>query len=222
MYRTTASHLQRVLTTDNMKALTFNCWSSSAEGAAQCSHSVGHPRGLRLRPHVRSNFLLRCRRKPLTQVHRPGGTRLSVTAGALPMIDLTMLPSLPDLGELLIHLNYNECYQIQCACIFTFVVFLGDLSQHTWPAGVLWDTCVHDGVLAATTAASFNIFLLCGFVGWLLHTGRIPNETAPVLSKVCSQLYSGPVVVHMQIEEQPVICILCLMAQHALPDGMAP
>ena len=26
--------------------------------------------------------------------------------------------------------------------------------------------------------------LLCGFVGWLLHSRRIPNETATVLSKV--------------------------------------
>ena len=89
-----------------MKAFTFNCGPSSAEGAAQCSHSVGHPRGLRLRPYVCSNFLLRCRRKPLFQVDRPGGTRSSVTAGALPMIDLTMLHSLPDLGEHFIHLNF--------------------------------------------------------------------------------------------------------------------
>ncbi|CAL8465949.1 g5485 [Coccomyxa elongata] len=56
-------------------------------------------------------------------------------------------------------------------------------------SGVLWDSCVHDGVLAATTAASFNIFMLCGFVGWLLHTGRIPNETAPVLSKVAFNVF---------------------------------
>ena len=34
--------------------------------------------------------------------------------------------------------------------------------------------------------ASFQLFLLCGFVGWLLHSGRIPDETAPVLSKACA------------------------------------
>ena len=43
---------------------------------------------------------------------------------------------------------------------------------------------MHDGVLAATMGASFKLFLLCGLVGWLLHTRRIPDQTATVLSKV--------------------------------------
>ncbi len=50
----------------------------------------------------------------------------------------------------------------------------------------MWETCIHDGVLAATMGASFKLFLLCGFVGWLLHRGRIPSDTATVLSKVRS------------------------------------
>ena len=40
------------------------------------------------------------------------------------------------------------------------------------------------GVLAATIGASFKLFMLCGFVGWLLHSGRIPQESATVLSQV--------------------------------------
>ncbi len=43
-----------------------------------------------------------------------------------------------------------------------------------------------DNVFALVMGASLQLFLLCGFVGWLLHSGRIPNDTAPVLSKVQS------------------------------------
>lgn len=39
-------------------------------------------------------------------------------------------------------------------------------------------------VLAATTNASFKLFLICAVVGWLLKSGRIPNSTATVMSKV--------------------------------------
>ena len=42
------------------------------------------------------------------------------------------------------------------------------------------------GVFPVILGASFQLFLLCGFVGWLLHSGRIPDETAPVLSKACA------------------------------------
>ena len=42
---------------------------------------------------------------------------------------------------------------------------------------------MHDGVLAATVSASFKLFLMCGFTGWLLQSGRIPQESATVLSK---------------------------------------
>ncbi len=42
-------------------------------------------------------------------------------------------------------------------------------------------------VLAATTNASFKLFLICAVVGWLLKTGRIPNSTATVMSKVRRQ-----------------------------------
>ena len=52
------------------------------------------------------------------------------------------------------------------------------------PPGELWDACVDRGVLAATIGASFKLFMLCGFVGWLLHSGRIPQESATVLSQV--------------------------------------
>ncbi|KAK9839222.1 hypothetical protein WJX81_002161 [Elliptochloris bilobata] len=41
-----------------------------------------------------------------------------------------------------------------------------------------------NGVFPVIVGAAFQLFLLCGFVGWLLHSGRIPDETAPVLSKV--------------------------------------
>ena len=42
---------------------------------------------------------------------------------------------------------------------------------------------MHNGVLAATVSASFKLFLMCGFTGWLLQSGRIPQESATVLSK---------------------------------------
>ena len=44
--------------------------------------------------------------------------------------------------------------------------------------------CIDPVVLAATTNASFKLFLICAVVGWLLKTGRIPNSTATVMSKV--------------------------------------
>lgn len=43
---------------------------------------------------------------------------------------------------------------------------------------------IDPAVLAATTNASFKLFLICAVVGWLLKTGRIPNSTATVMSKV--------------------------------------
>ncbi|PRW21016.1 auxin efflux carrier family [Chlorella sorokiniana] len=43
-------------------------------------------------------------------------------------------------------------------------------------------------VLAATTNASFKLFLICAVVGWLLKTGRIPNSTATVMSKISFEL----------------------------------
>jgi len=45
-----------------------------------------------------------------------------------------------------------------------------------------------DNVFVICLGASLQLFLLCGFVGWLLHSGRIPNDTAPVLSKVQSPI----------------------------------
>ena len=51
-------------------------------------------------------------------------------------------------------------------------------------AGTALESCINDGVLSATTSASFKLFLVCGFTGWLLQTGRIPQDTATVLSKV--------------------------------------
>ena len=53
-----------------------------------------------------------------------------------------------------------------------------------WRAGAAWGACLDNQVvLAATCAASLKLVLICTGVGWLLRTGRIPNDTAPVLSK---------------------------------------
>ncbi len=53
-----------------------------------------------------------------------------------------------------------------------------------WRAGAAWGACLDSQVvLAATCAASLKLVLICTGVGWLLRTGRIPNDTAPVLSK---------------------------------------
>ena len=41
-----------------------------------------------------------------------------------------------------------------------------------------------NGVLEATAGTTFKLFLVCGFIGWLLGTGRLSEDTAPVLSKV--------------------------------------
>lgn len=57
-------------------------------------------------------------------------------------------------------------------------------------AGAALESCIHDGVLTATISASFKLFLMCGFTGWLLQSGRIPSESATVLSKVISQIAS--------------------------------
>lgn len=43
---------------------------------------------------------------------------------------------------------------------------------------------IDPAVLGATVNASGKLFLICAAVGWLLRTGRIPNSTATVLSKV--------------------------------------
>ena len=51
-------------------------------------------------------------------------------------------------------------------------------------AGNTMKECWSNGVLTATTGTTFKLFLVCGFVGWLLSTGRLSDETAPVLSKV--------------------------------------
>ena len=52
-------------------------------------------------------------------------------------------------------------------------------------AGAAWAACLDNQVvLAATCAASLKLVLICTGVGWLLRSGRIPNDTAPVLSKV--------------------------------------
>ena len=64
--------------------------------------------------------------------------------------------------------------------------------------GSALESCVHDGVLAATVSASFKLFLMCGFTGWLLQSGRIPQESATVLSKVSA----GP-------QLQGICCLRC-------------
>ena len=51
-------------------------------------------------------------------------------------------------------------------------------------AGNTMKECWSNGVLTATTGTTFKLFLVCGFIGWLLSTGRLSDETAPVLSKV--------------------------------------
>lgn len=108
MSRITAYYPQHFLKADRMEASRISRWALRAEGAAHCCHSVGHARTLQLRSCRRSSSLLRCRRKSLLQLHRSGGTRLCVTAGALPRIDLTMLPRLPDLGEGWIQLDFHD------------------------------------------------------------------------------------------------------------------
>lgn len=44
---------------------------------------------------------------------------------------------------------------------------------------------IDPGVLAATMAASGKLLIICGAVGYLLRSGRIPNSTATVMSQVC-------------------------------------
>lgn len=44
------------------------------------------------------------------------------------------------------------------------------------------------GVLGATINASAKLFLICAAVGWLLRSGRIPNSTSTVLSKVSFEI----------------------------------
>lgn len=56
------------------------------------------------------------------RIHRPGVTRLGVTAGALPRIDLTMLPRLPDLGEELIPLSFHDYATMYSVHSFLFSV----------------------------------------------------------------------------------------------------
>ena len=50
--------------------------------------------------------------------------------------------------------------------------------------GTALESCIHDGIFTATISASFKLFLMCGFTGWLLQSGRIPPDSATVLSKV--------------------------------------
>ena len=73
-------------------------------------------------------------------------------------------------------------------CLWTcYVYWKACCNKNTTPflfPGELWDACVDRSVLAATIGASFKLFMLCGFVGWLLHSGRIPQESATVLSQV--------------------------------------
>ncbi len=49
--------------------------------------------------------------------------------------------------------------------------------------GAALESCIHDGIFTATISASFKLFLMCGFTGWLLQSGRIPPDSATVLSK---------------------------------------
>lgn len=51
-------------------------------------------------------------------------------------------------------------------------------------AGSFASNCGGNRILQATVGATFKLLLACGFVGWLLHTGRLSEDTAPVLSKV--------------------------------------
>ncbi|KAL4855619.1 hypothetical protein ACK3TF_003943 [Chlorella vulgaris] len=44
------------------------------------------------------------------------------------------------------------------------------------------------GVLSATLNASAKLAIICAAVGWLLRSGRIPNSTATVLSKVSYEI----------------------------------
>ena len=54
---------------------------------------------------------------------------------------------------------------------------------HVLFTGTAFESCLHSGVLAATISASFKLFIICGFTGWLMQSGRIPHESATVLSK---------------------------------------
>lgn len=46
-----------------------------------------------------------------------------------------------------------------------------------------------NGVLFATVGATFKLFLVCGLVGWLLHTKRLTEDSAPVLSKASTTAF---------------------------------
>lgn len=61
-------------------------------------------------------------------------------------------------------------------------------------AGYTVKECIGNGVLEATTGTAFKLFLICGFIGWLLNTNRLPEDTAPVLSKVNVSIINEAVI----------------------------
>jgi hypothetical protein len=52
------------------------------------------------------------------------------------------------------------------------------------PAVPAWDAVVTNGVMTAVAAASVKVLMLSCFVGWLLRSGKLYDETAPVLAQV--------------------------------------
>jgi len=51
-------------------------------------------------------------------------------------------------------------------------------------AGPALKSCLSNGVLEATAGTTLKLFLVCGLIGYLLASGRLSEDTAPVLSKV--------------------------------------
>lgn len=75
------------------------------------------------------------------------------------------------------------------------------------------------GAFPVLLGASFQLFLLCGFVGWLLHSGRIPDDTAPVLSKasarLCAWLSSGSCTALLCNHRDPLLKAGCCQYESA-------
>lgn len=47
-------------------------------------------------------------------------------------------------------------------------------------------------VLGATSSASFKLIFICGAVGWMLNTGRLPRDTSRVLTQVHPIIQNAP------------------------------
>ena len=72
-----------------------------------------------------------------------------------------------------------------------------------------WGRCLDGGALVATATATFKLLMLCGFVGWLLRSRRLPPDTSTTLSQVAALPMHAPVVPSVSVcVLQPVSTLL--------------